>query len=103
MPNILATLQRWIREKTLQLGDSASAAAARTMAVSLAAARLYEDEETDLNALPWADLPNYVWAAMSREQMAFEQLQSIESQFSQRPLALIAADVDQIQAYRAVH
>jgi len=75
--------------------------AACAVAVSLAASWLYEHEEADLSATKWADVPHWVDAAMQDEEEAIARLAELEGQqFQQKlPLALVAADADQIQAY----
>jgi hypothetical protein len=72
----------------------------KAVALALAAARCLEIE-TDLTAGPWPFLADLLVAAEGQsDEDALARLEAFEQSFQQQPpLALIAADADQIQAY----
>lgn len=88
-------LTSWMDNRGAQLSP-----AQRAMAIGLAAAWLREHEQADLSKSPLSDVPQWLAAATAEDKEAMARLEEFESRFEQKPpLALIAADADQIQAY----
>src|SRR5215510_4557974 len=89
-------LEEWKGTWTVNLSP-----ATRAVVISLGATQLWEAPGVNLHTPDWSDLPQIAHKAMEQGDIAARAaLQHFEQRFQQQPpLAFLAADADQIQAY----